>query len=66
MAKKKHPAGKGKPVGQDVTGETLDQVRGGASRPQPDDQVLVQFEHGDTRAPVVIGRLWNGKDRPPE
>jgi uncharacterized protein involved in type VI secretion and phage assembly len=39
---------------------------GGATvRPRPDDEVLVTFTHGDTRSPVVVGNLWNSKDRPP-
>lgn len=33
--------------------------------PEPDDEVLVAFEHGDVRFPYVIGALWNGKDIPP-
>ena len=44
---------------------------GGANRgafwmPEVDDEVLVAFEHGDFRFPVVIGQLWNGKDKYPE
>jgi len=33
--------------------------------PEVDDEVLVAFDHGDIRFPVVIGTLWNGKDKPP-
>ena len=33
--------------------------------PQVNDEVLVAFEHGDVRSPVVIGGLWNGKDTIP-
>lgn len=33
--------------------------------PEPDDEVLVAFEHGDVNFPYVVGALWNGKDAPP-
>jgi phage protein D len=34
--------------------------------PQIDDEVIVGFEHGDTRRPVVLGALHNGVDKPHE
>lgn len=34
--------------------------------PEPDDEVLVAFEAGDPRSPIVVGGLWNGVDTPPE
>lgn len=34
--------------------------------PEVDDEVLVMFEHGDINRPIVVGALWNGKDKPPE
>jgi uncharacterized protein involved in type VI secretion and phage assembly len=33
--------------------------------PMVDDEVLVAFQHGDVRAPFVLGMLWNGVDPPP-
>jgi uncharacterized protein involved in type VI secretion and phage assembly len=33
--------------------------------PEKDDEVLVMFEHGDIDRPMVVGALWNGKDKPP-
>src|ERR1041385_9073063 len=32
--------------------------------PEKDDEVLVLFEHGDLNRPLVVGALWNGKDKP--
>jgi len=40
--------------------------RGWFFLPEIDDEVLVVFEHGDFRRPVVLGALWNGKDMPPD
>lgn len=34
--------------------------------PEPDDEVLVLFEHGDMQRPIVVGALWGGKDKPPD
>jgi uncharacterized protein involved in type VI secretion and phage assembly len=39
--------------------------RGWYTLPEIDDEVLVMFEHGDVRFPVVIGALWNGVDKQP-
>ena len=33
--------------------------------PEPKDEVLVAFIHGDMRLPIVLGGLYNGKDKPP-
>jgi uncharacterized protein involved in type VI secretion and phage assembly len=32
--------------------------------PQVNDEVVVAFENGDARRPVVIGALFNGRDKP--
>jgi uncharacterized protein involved in type VI secretion and phage assembly len=40
--------------------------RGSWFIPEPGDEVLVAFQGGDPRRPVVIGALWNGQDNPPE
>jgi uncharacterized protein involved in type VI secretion and phage assembly len=40
--------------------------RGWFFLPDIDDEVLVVFEHGDFRRPVVLGALWNGVDVPPD
>lgn len=33
--------------------------------PEPDDEVLVAFDHGDFDHPYIVGYLWNGVDKPP-
>ncbi len=40
--------------------------RGWFSVPEVDDEVLLMFEHGDIGRPLIIGALWNGKDKPPD
>ena len=40
--------------------------RGWFFLPEIDDEVLLVFEHGDFRRPIVLGALWNGKDLPPD
>lgn len=40
--------------------------RGWFFLPEVDDEVLVMFEHGDIRRPVIIGAMWNGVDKPPD
>ena len=34
--------------------------------PEVDDEVLVMSEHGDIGRPLIVGALWNGKDKPPD
>ena len=38
---------------------------GSAFVPEKGDEVVVAFVHGDMRFPIVIGGLYNGKDKPP-
>jgi len=33
--------------------------------PEPGDEVLVSFIHGDMRLPIILGGLYNGQDKPP-
>ena len=40
--------------------------RGMFFMPEPEEEVLVAFEHGDVDHPFIVGLLWNGRDRPPE
>ncbi len=37
--------------------------RGLLLKPHINDEVLLMFEDGDTRRPVVLGGVWNGKDK---
>jgi uncharacterized protein involved in type VI secretion and phage assembly len=39
--------------------------RGSFLMPEVNDEVLVAYDHGDSRFPIVIGFLWNGQDKPP-
>lgn len=40
--------------------------RGTLFRPEPGDEVLVGFLHGDVEHPYILGALWNERDLPPE
>lgn len=39
--------------------------RGWFFLPELEDEVVVLFTHGRIDQPVVVGTLWNGKDKPP-
>jgi len=40
--------------------------RGWFSLPEVDDEVLIMFEHGEIHRPIILGALWNGKDKAPD
>jgi hypothetical protein len=37
----------------------------GADRARAADEVVVAFQSGSARPPVVLGDLWDGSDKPP-
>lgn len=39
--------------------------RGSLVLPRVGDEVLVSFEHGDARRPIIVGALYNGDAQPP-
>lgn len=39
--------------------------RGWYVLPEINDEVLVGFENGNPDKPIIIGSVWNGKDKPP-
>lgn len=60
------PDGQDAPVWARVAAAVAGANRGSFALPDKGDEVLISFIGGDTRFPVVIGSLWNGKDRPTE
>ena len=59
-------AGQDAPVWARVAAPFAGKDRGGFFIPDVDDEVLVVFVDGDRRFPIVVGSLWNGRDKPPE
>jgi uncharacterized protein involved in type VI secretion and phage assembly len=51
---------------EEVWAQLLVQGRRAFFVPEPDDEVLVAFEAGEPRSPVILGTLWDGSDPPPE
>ncbi|MGD9570317.1 MAG: VgrG-related protein [Thermoleophilia bacterium] len=47
-----------------TTGPGAGRDKGLMMLPEVGDEVLVAFEHGDVRRPMVLGALWNGEDTP--
>ena len=39
-------------------------ARGLLMLPQVNEEVIIGFEHGDTRRPIVVGSVFNGRDKP--
>lgn len=39
--------------------------KGSFFMPEINDEVLISFENGHPRTPIVVGFFWNGKDKPP-
>ena len=48
-----------------LAGVGLGAERGFFCLPEINDEVLVIFEHGDVNRPLVMGGMWNGRDKPP-
>ena len=72
MARKKRPGAKKKRRAKPAASRNLaarspkaTRLKAGVTTARENDDVLVAFEHGATRAPYVVGNLWSGSDRPP-
>jgi phage protein D/phage baseplate assembly protein gpV len=39
-------------------------ARGLLMLPQVNEEVIIGFEHGDTRRPIIVGSVFNGRDKP--
>ena len=60
------PAGHDAPIWARVACPFAGDNRGAFLLPDVGDEVLVIFQNGDPRFPVVVGGLWNGNSQPPE
>jgi uncharacterized protein involved in type VI secretion and phage assembly len=47
-----------------IAREAAGKERGTVALPHVNDEVVVGFEHGDVRRPVILGALFNGVDTP--
>lgn len=47
-----------------VSSQYAGKERGIFFLPELDDEVICCFERGDIQRPIIIGSLWNGKDKP--
>jgi hypothetical protein len=72
MAKKKRPVRKKqrrtKPAAtRDLAARSpkAKRVKVGVTTGRENDDVVMAFELGGSRAPYVLGNLWSGSDRPP-
>ncbi|BAM90267.1 conserved hypothetical protein [Bradyrhizobium oligotrophicum S58] len=54
-----------KPLWARIASPDAGDKRGFCFRPEPGDEVLVGFLGGDPRHPIVLGRLWGGKNKLP-
>jgi phage baseplate assembly protein V len=52
--------------GEEVWARRATPVAGAWLAPDAGDEVLVAFENGEARRPIVVGTLWNAAHRPPE
>ena len=60
------PTGHDAPIWARVACPFAGDNRGAFLLPDVGDEVLVIFQNGDPRFPVIVGGLWNGASQPPE